>query len=121
MRLFDFSEPVGRGAAVLDDAVHGWHDLVDLDALDLRCGHSCVLGQLGARRFGLTEEPYAQTVALLHLELQTVRLGFNLAVPRPFAWSALRRAWVQEVTRRRAHGAPARQADYELVAGATSG
>ena len=120
MRLYHFDEQVARGAAVLDERVPGWESLVDLDALDLRCVHRCVLGQVGARRFGFRRDPYAETVAALQLELQTVRHGFNLAVPLPWAWQALHRAWVQEISlRRAARGVPAdvRQPDFALAAG----
>lgn len=37
---------VQRGAALLDQAMPGWHDRIDTDRLDLRFTDRCVLGQL---------------------------------------------------------------------------
>ena len=45
-RQSSIEKRVARGAAWLDRVKPGWFKLIDLDALDLRSGCSCVLGQI---------------------------------------------------------------------------
>ena len=52
------TERVKRGAALLDEKDPGWWGAIDLGKLDLRSKCDCVLGQLGAQRFGTTLHPY---------------------------------------------------------------
>jgi hypothetical protein len=38
---------VRRGAALLDEHIPGWFEVIDVDNLDLNSSYNCVLGQLG--------------------------------------------------------------------------
>src|SRR5690606_6748890 len=38
---------VQKGAAFLDEILPGWHQIIDLDTLNLASGCKCICGQLG--------------------------------------------------------------------------
>ena len=44
--LATFTERVQSGARLLDEKMPGWHDLIDIDRLDLENTENCVLGQV---------------------------------------------------------------------------
>jgi hypothetical protein len=46
---------VDKGIAFLDEHVQGWRDDVSTEILDIACGASCILGQIGTKRMHLSE------------------------------------------------------------------
>jgi hypothetical protein len=95
-----------RGAAYLDDVDPGWHRRLDLGALALSDGGSCVLGQLHgtfrsglgrARLFNVGSAPRASLSPVAH-GFHCVHAGDEETERRDYA--LLNRAWQEEVRRR---------------------
>lgn len=95
-----------RGAAYLDDVDPGWYRRLDLEALTLDDGRSCVLGQLhGTFRQGLGRARLFKPGSAPRASLSPVAYGFHCvragdeeAERRDYA--LLDRAWTTEVRRR---------------------
>ena len=68
---------VARGAALLDQAVPGWAERVNLFALDM--GSTCkdVLGQLWADK-AETDDPYEEALAALFPGVDPCEHGFDI-------------------------------------------
>jgi len=100
------TERVKRGAALLDEKDPGWWGGIDLGKLDLRSKCDCVLGQLGAQRFGTTLHPYIDGLSeIARLSpLRAPDYGFDTGIdPDNYEqeFAHLTEAWRDLITRRR--------------------
>ena len=98
---------VARGAGYLDEVDPGWSQRIDLEALALADGRSCVLGQLHQGfRAGLGRARLFNVGSAPRASLSPVAYGFYCvqgagpeAEQRDYAF--LDRAWREEIRRRR--------------------
>lgn len=49
---------VAEGAAALDESIPGWHNLIDLDSLEMQDSCNCVVGQIAGRKLNLDENDW---------------------------------------------------------------
>lgn len=110
LKKFFIKDEVKWGAAVLDQAIPGWYNHIDLDQLDMMSMTKCVFGQLGnlpevkayvARRYGswTASEYYQFTNTQNYVMAQT---GELLTVYSALLGPLGRGSWVNAIKERRA-------------------
>lgn len=108
-----------RGAAYLDKADPGWHRRLDLGALALGDGESCVLGQLhGSFRNGLGRARLFSPGSAPRASLSPVAHGFHglrgvEADAQERDYELLDRAWREEIRRRQREDEPPARERHE--------
>jgi hypothetical protein len=96
-----FEDRVEKGAAFLDKVLPGWENKINVKELDLTFFSGCILGQLyGVPRANLAIKQNFEGAAELGFFLMPSETETAPSVLE--AYAPLTRAWVEEISRRRA-------------------
>jgi hypothetical protein len=104
-------ERARKGAELLDQLTHKWHEKIDTGRLEMNSMFCCILGQLAEDITGNPTALYCDVDRYLTIALNVMpdQYGFDLPPSnaqfdeeRMKSWEFLRQAWIDEIQERNA-------------------